>query len=233
MKKSTCIPSAILFLATAVSASAATISWTTANFDGDDDIVNSGVTVEAANFTGNTGNNALGGTTAIGSTVTINGVNFSAVNFSSGGSLSNLSGLTYNNGEFGHTTATTGFGAISAGLAFQSGVNPQNATLTGLIPGNDYTVQIFYYHRTVNRNVTVQDGTGSNITIVDPGNTGIGGFATGTFTADANTQTVNFAANTGSQFLNGYQLRDNTIPEPGSALLLGLGALAFLRRRAR
>ena len=71
-------------------AKAAEIDWLSGVADSDEIVVNRGVLVEAANF----GNRNT-------SSPTINTVLFQAVDFTSSGTLSNLSGLTYNTGESG------------------------------------------------------------------------------------------------------------------------------------
>ena len=171
------------------------------------DISNFGVTVEASYFNGNNANNAQPGAVQLVDPVTVNGVTFTATDFGAGDSLSSLTGLTYNAGEFGHTTATSGYPALIAGLGFESGVDPQQAELAGLTVGQEYLVQFLYYHSTVDRSVTIQDGAGGDVTLSDTSNDGIGAIATGTFTADTLVQSLTFDANTGSQFLNAYQLR--------------------------
>ena len=172
--------------------------------EGDLDISAEGSTVEAAYFNGPNANNAVGGATQLMAPITVNTVEFSNVDFSAGGSLTSLTGLTYNAGEFGHNAETGGALALAAGLGFESGTDPQNGTLVGLTGGTNYLVQFIYNHRTVNRNVMISDGEGGDIILSDAGAPVI---ATGTFTADSDTQVLVFDANTGSQFLNAYQLR--------------------------
>jgi hypothetical protein len=83
--------------------SAASITWTSDELDIDADISNFGVTVEASYFNGNNDNNVQPGAVQLVDPVTVNGVTFTATDFGAGGSLSSLTGLTYNAGEFGHT----------------------------------------------------------------------------------------------------------------------------------
>jgi hypothetical protein len=74
---------------------------------------------------------------------------------------------------------------------------------------------------------------------------GLGGqYGTGTFVADATTQSFNVrtynnllttpSATSGDHFSNGLQVRDlGVIPEPSTTALLGLGGLALIFRRRR
>jgi len=194
---------AVVTMGTTSVAVAADISWTSGTITGDSVISDRGMLIEACNF----GN-------AEASSPSINGVLFEAVDFTSGESPSQLDGLTYNTGESGKLPGR-GANELADSIAYRSGVDPQAATLVGLTVGTAYEVQFFYYHDTVNRSVTIQDGNGNGVTLVE---TGEPLFATGSFTADATTQSLTFDANTGSQFLNAYQLRAST-PEP--PLVLG------------
>lgn len=180
-----------------VPAMAAVISWRSGVAVDDSAVINAGILIEAANF----GNAAV-------TSPTVNGVPFSAVDFASGSSLTHLVGLTYDTGESGYL-AGLGINQLYDTIAYRSGVDPQTATLTGLVFGTFYEVQFFYYHRSVNRQVTISGTEGGSVTLVEDGEPV---HATGTFTADATTQVLTFDANTGSQFLNAYQLRKVSAP---------------------
>jgi hypothetical protein len=192
-----------LLLTPLTAAPAADIAWSGGVVTGDAVVSNRGTLVEACNF----GNVDV-------SAPTVNGVPFTAVDFTSGQSPASLSGLTYNTGESGKLPGS-GVNELSDAIAYRSGVDPQVATLTGLSIGTDYELQFFYYHNSVNRSVTIRDGNGNEITLREEGEPM---FATGSFTADATTQDLTFDANTGSQFLNAYQLREAT---PVPPLVLG------------
>jgi hypothetical protein len=178
-------------------AAAAVIAWQSGVAMDDTAVSNGGILIEAANF-GNTATTAP----------TVNGVPFDAVDFTSGGTLTRLVGLTYNTGENGYL-AGPGINQLYDTIAYHSGVDPQTATLTGLVSGTAYEVQFFYYHRNVNRSVTISGAEGGSVTLVESGEPV---YAIGTFTADATTQGLTFDASTGSQFFNAYQLRTVSPP---------------------
>ena len=193
----------MLLAALAACGLAAPVTWSSGVVSGDAVVSNRGTLVEACNF----GN-------ATTTSPTVNGVPFTAIDFASGGSPGRLVGLTYNTGEGGKLQGA-GVNELADTIAYRSGVDPQHAELTGLSVGTAYEVQFFYYHDSVNRSVTILDGSGNNVTLSESGEPV---YATGTFTADATTQSFSFDANTGSQFLNAYQLRET---EPVTPLLLG------------
>ena len=70
-------------------------------------------------------------------------------------------------------------------------------------------MQFFLTHKTVDRTLSISAGNTVTLRTRNPAQ-----FATGTFTADATTQAITFDANTGSQFLNAYQLRE--LPTPAT-----------------
>ncbi|MDG2381290.1 MAG: hypothetical protein P8N76_06415 [Pirellulaceae bacterium] len=89
-----------------------------------------------------------------------------------------------------------------SGLAFESGVNPQFLELDNLTVGQGYQVEFYYYHRTMDRSVELDDGGGNAIMVPNRS------YGSGYFVADSSSQEIIASANTGSQFLNGYQLRE-------------------------
>lgn len=187
---------------------AADISWTVGEATDDSVVADIGTTVEAVFFTGSTAGNALDGTQQLLDPVTVNGVEFSPIDCSFGEAPTVLVDLPYFYGEYGHTAATTGVEALVAGLGAEAGINPQFPSLTGLTPGNTYVVQFFYYHRTANRTLTIRGDELDGALLEDAGPAVV---ATGTFRADATSQALTLEANTGSQFVNAYQLRDRGI----------------------
>lgn len=200
----------------AADAGAATITWSSLNNAVDTDVLTEGGLIEAANF---------GGTDV--PDVTVNTVLFPGVDFPGGGTLSNISGLPYNNFQKDHATATGGqIDTLFDTIGFLSGDSFHEVELTGLTPGVAYKVQFFIHHPpTSTRTLTLTDGASGTHVI----NNAPGGIVTGEFTADGTTQAVTLRSNQGSQLLNGYQLR--VVPEPASLALLGIGGLAFLNRR--
>lgn len=180
---------------------AAMISWTIQDIDGGSGVGDLGIStngslLEAANF---------GGTGV--PNVVINSVSFTGVDFQGAGTLTNLSGLTYNTTQTGNGTATGGnIDTLTDTIGFFSGQSTQNANLTGLTLGNIYEAQFFVSHSpTATRTQTILDGEGNNAVL---SNANPSQFATGVFQADGITQSLQFNSSTGSQLMNGYQLRD-------------------------
>jgi hypothetical protein len=172
---------------------AASISWTSGIVTGDEVVSNGGSLIEACNF----GNSSV-------SSPVLNGVPFTGIDFASAEQPVRLVGLSYNTGESGKLPGQ-GINELFDTIAYRSGVNPQTAMLTGLSIGNDYEVQFFYYHNTVDRSVIISGESNGRITLSEVGEPV---YATGVFTADATTQLLTFDANIGSQFLNAYQFRE-------------------------
>ena len=197
----------VAFGLNASSVCGADIEWISGLLDEESDVSGFGSTIEAAAFTGERGNNALPAAFPMSDPFDVNGITFTPVNFSFAEEPEFLTGMTYNDGEFGHTEAEEGLGALVGGLAFEGGMNPQYYELTNLTVGQGYQVEFYYYHRTVDRSVLLEDESGNSITLMDGGNSGVGGFASGYFVADQTSQEIVATANTGSQYMNGYQLR--------------------------
>lgn len=191
--------SSILLAISAKLAHAAMISWSSGVVTGDEIVSNGGILIEACNF----GND-------LASSPVISGVTFTAIDFASSETPNHLVGLNYNTGEGGKLPGA-GVNELSDTIAYRSGMDPQIAVLSGLTIGKEYEIQFFYYHNTVNRSVTILDETGNSITLSE---TGEPVYATGIFTADAARQSLTFDANTGSQFLNAYQLREYSSEPP-------------------
>lgn len=187
---------------------AADIEWITDLLDEESDVSNFGTAVEAAAFTGERDNNAIAGTFPLDEAFDVNGTTFQPYNFTFLDSVPEfLTGMTYNNGEFGHTEEEDGLGALLAGVGFESGVGTQFYELDNLTVGQGYQVEFYYYHNTVDRSVTLEDDNGNAVTVFDGGNAGIGGFASGYFVADGTSQEIIATGSEGSQYINGYQLR--------------------------
>ncbi len=178
----------------------APVTWQVHDIDGaaglGDALVESrGRLVEAANF---------GNTEAVD--VTVNGVPFQAVNFGQGDSASELIGFGYDTGGTGVGTSFGGdVDVLTDTYAFRSGFGEETAWVTGLEPGKAYSVQYFMSqttHLSPPRTLDIASG-GETATL-----SGVGQVATGQFIAVSETQFFTFDASTGSQFLNGFQVRE-------------------------
>ncbi len=192
---------AMMVILTGNPAHGAAISWKVGDIDGGSGLIDFSVStdgqlVEAANFGG-----------AGVPDVTVNSVEFTGVDFVGGQNLTNLVGLTYENSQTGNgATAGGAIDGLIDTIGFDSGVNVQNANLTGLTPGNLYQVEFFVSHvPTATRTLAIQDDLNNTATLshANPSQ-----FASGVFAADGATQALTFDASTGSQLLSGYQLRD-------------------------
>lgn len=198
------------------------------------DTTNGNVTVNTVAFT-----QALNNATVTGSggeSITVNGPNIHGSAFGDGEFTSNA--------NIFHLIQGAAWGATSVDFA-------------GLTIGQEYLIQVFVNDARTSRSLNTQtgfgDGTGSASPVATANNnnsptdgstavfpdTEAGDYIIGTFVADAETQSFNvFGASNGVSFsqgngaghVNGIQLR--AIPEPSSALLLGLaGSFIALRRR--
>ena len=217
---------------------ASTIIWSVgaiSTSDGDEsDVSTWGDLVEAVNFGANT------------TSTTINTVTFEA--FADGGdnlTTDNLSTLVDQSADgIDYTQGNSSYNTLLDGFIFDTLASEITYTLTGLSSGLDYEVQLF-----VSDDRNAPAASQDRYISVDASGSALGGNSTafrgtanpalvftGTFTADAATQTFTaqtfsaLDANAGTQ-LNAYQLR--FVPEPSSTALLGLGGLAFALRRRR
>lgn len=171
---------------------AARLSWEVETAREDGVVSARGSLLEARNF----GN-------AAATSPVINGVAFEALDVTAGDRPERLQGLAYRTGENGKRLGA-GLNELFDTIAYQSGRGSQEVSLVGLTVGQEYEVQFFYYHDTVDRSVTIRDDDGGAVTIAE---TGQPRCATGRFRADGVSQSLVFEANTGSQFFNAYQLR--------------------------
>lgn len=198
------IVAASVLLASGRAVDAAVITWTETVVDTTDDdaspgaglgdaaVSTIGLLMEAANF-------------GTATDVTVNGVQFSGLGLDAPTNL--MIGYDPAN-NFSTSTGTSTGGAIdelTTTFGRDTGVSFHSTTLTGLIVGQEYEVQFLASFAGLGRTSTFDDGAGNFIEQFtdDPHS-----FSNGTFTADARTQTVNMTLNTGSQFLNAYQLRN-------------------------
>jgi len=233
------LPLTAFFGMTAVSQSA-TINWSLAtDISGESDVSLTGTLDRAYNVT-----NATGGSAGI------NGVSFLAFNVTTTttspvtvGSTTLSTSETFTS-TLGAGSSSDPFVSLSAPYRTMLGqsvyVNGSTGTMTltldGLTAGYTYLFQVW---ANVSNNVNLRHTTvtAGNVVDLDANTTdaagGIGQFAIGTFTADAESQLVAFSGQ--SPPLSGFQLRVAAIPEPSTWVLVGLGFLGVmtLRRRRR
>ena len=222
----------------------ASITWDTPqNISGVGDVSTAGTLVGAANV----------GDTGVSST-TVNGVNFQSFAAPGGNGTSGMFTMTAGGGGvFQSNTDGASPNAPFSSLPanYQSLLSsyvvplfsPVTLTMTGLSVGMQYqfqfwsnlSSQMFGYQITATAGNSVS--LGSN---VDGANGGLGEWVTGTFTADAAFQSIDFLGDGDGGFLNGFQLRlldgATSVPESGSTLaLLGitLGGLLIAQRKLR
>ncbi len=224
------------------SSSAATIAW--GEFDLDtavSEISTNGTLIEALNLV-NTDDREYTDTT------TINGVVFTATNL-------------FDTGYYGdHTFGVSTVDANLDLLYLQANYNYDSTspiTLTGLTIGVEYELQSFFGYHIIGAGITMNRrrmlfypsrsdkingggmtmNVGDSITIqkTSSGPVNNGAWIIGTFTADATTQNFHSASGSSKKnFISGYQLRDiSSVPEPSSAVLIGLGGLALILRRSK
>ncbi len=202
------------------SSSAATITW--GEFDlaaAPGEISTKGTSIEAWNLVNTDAREAT-------DTTTINGVVFTATNL-------------FDTGYYGDNTFGVSTGDANLDLLYlQANYNYDSTspiTLTGLTIGNEYELQSFFGAALGTSNFLMNVGDSITIQKTSSGTVENGAWIIGTFTADATTQ--NFHSSSGSNvsnFMSGYQLRDiSPVPEPSSAVLIGLGGLALILRRSK
>ncbi len=182
--------------------------WYSGLFSGEEDVSDFGTVVEAFAFTGENAANALEGTIPLEDPFEVNGTLFTPLNFTLGDAPEYLQGITFDDGEFGHTTAEDGLEGLISGLAFQRDVSSQIYELNGLTVGQGYQVEFYYYHRTADRTIELDDLSDNTTTLRDGA---LGGHAWGYFVADDDYQEITATASTGSLYMSGYQLRE--VPE--------------------
>jgi hypothetical protein len=208
---------------------------------GASDVVTQGTTVFAANL-------------GVGNLhPTVNGIAFTGVEPTGttvtlpGGYGTIVSGATIQNTASAYGSASNPFASMDAAYKglLQSGVYQPNVvprtftiTLQNLKVGSDYLIQLWvndarggysWRSTTFNGENSVSLAHGSSGTAGSPGY-----YAIGTFKADATTLVFTAtSSNNGAPQINGFQLRDVTVPEPGTALMFGFGTalLFYIRRR--
>ncbi len=111
-------------------------------------------------------------------------------------------------------------------------------TISDLSPGAQYEFQVWTNDIQLAENIVgVNDGAGHSVNLTTGTTSSIGQFVTGTFTADATTQAIEFT-DVGLRFdipVNAFQLRllSSPVPEPSSFFLTALAALSLIGIRRR
>jgi MYXO-CTERM domain-containing protein len=222
-----------LFASTALTAHAALVTWgAPTTISGDSDVVTTGTLHVAANF----GPVGVSGTT-------INGVTFDPLPLPGGITTTTATPLSSD-----YLTLLNSAALLSADTLF-------TLSVTGLTIGENYLFQAWVNNSGrevpfLSRGdfpVIVSDGLGNDVSLY-PGDNGVGTgpgdsnlpsvlgqYVTGTFTADATSQLLDFLSEEISGVVNGLQVRQvapAAVPEPGTALAgLALVGLVGLRRR--
>lgn len=231
-------PSRILLaslLLAPLTSQAAVINWGAATavsttVGNSSDVSTTGTLVEAYNAVAN---DQISGATPI----TVNTVTFTPTTSllnadpKDAGTNDFSSGTNSGDADYDIILSTLEYGGGTNLVTLTVGDGDGNGSVTGaglLVPGNVYEIQVWYVDDRSTydaRETPVGDGLGNKVTLNDQ-------FAIGTFTADATTQDLTLESpGFGQSHINAYQVR--LIPEPGSALLLGLGGLTALLRRRR
>lgn len=182
---------AFLLAFSIVSVSAAPIDWQPAEDTTDPTVIlTSGVLVEAVNAS------------AISGVVSVNGVDFSPDD-------ALLPFNAFNAGLSGQGTLDPGLDELLNSVDYGGGTSVSLSVGAGaLVSGQSYSIQVFYTDlRGTARVMTYGDGLGNTVDVNSQGGVGaFGQFAIGTFEADAPSQTLSLAINSGNVHINGYQI---------------------------
>lgn len=234
------------------SVQAATISWNVQTITNTDaDVSNSGTKIIAASGSdGGTNANLVDGVVV----ATVNGVAFtddftldSPSHLDTLNARANASGQYYEMLRFadrqGSGTATWSFTGLTSGHQYLFQVWYSDDVSTAQNQGLVLGAQTYLNAGSAVTPVINGAGTVTLLSEIGPDSpaSSPGQFATGTFVADATTQTLigraytnllTTPSTTGNVTINAYQLRDlGPIPEPASLALLGLGGLLVCGRR--
>ncbi len=221
----------------------ASITWDTPqNIGGVGDVSTTGTLIGAANV----------GDIGVPSTM-VNGVPFMSFAAPSGNGTSGMFTMTAGGGgvfqsNTGGASPNMPFSSLPAGYQtlLSSYVvplfSPVSLTMTGLTVGMQYQFQFWSNLSSQMFGYQITATAGDSVSLssnVDGANGGLGQWVTGTFTADAAFQSIDFIGDGDGGFLNAFQLRlldGVSVPESGSTLaLLGitLSGLLIAQRKLR
>lgn len=217
MKNPLGISAAILgFLALAGASQAQSITWGSGQLmTGVSDISTLGSYVDAAFF--------VGGVEPYQTATTLDGVTFNPITSKSDGfDISVAAG-----GPVGPSSEanTAPYFELLSGVEYTPQNSISTVTLSNLVAGDTYLVQVWAYTAPNNDGVTLTGTT--NVSLMD----GLAGqFSIGTFTATGATETFGFEGTGGYGCISGVLL-ENTIPEPATFGMVACGVGMLLMRQ--
>jgi hypothetical protein len=176
--------------------------------------------------------------------VTFTGTGTGGVSDLGGGNVTVANPDNGTNANFSNQGGSLGSLLDSAFWAFNgAGQGTTTISLNNLTAGSTYEVQVFSSDTRGSRNSDVEIYTGTAdeyVSTVGNGSAGSGGgdgvVLTGSFvpTGSSVSFTYNYDGLSGNANYNAIQLRlIQSVPEPGTAVILGLGGLGLLIRRRR
>lgn len=200
-------------------AQAATITWGAAtNSASSSDIADGGEVIASLN----------GGQPSLPDLV-LNDVTFTGNDITGGGTAGGM--MT------SHSTGDTTYDSFLTTLSVGGGSGERTRTVHGLTIGSDYLIQIWFTdlrNATSNRTMRFGDGNGNTVDL-KARNGAYGQYAIGTFTADATSQDYTMdPLGFSNGHITGLMVREAApIPEPSTAILLGIGLLGLAKRARR